>query len=57
MQPKWPQLSGADAMMTTAEDKLAAHIAATVAAWPAPSPEQVRRVTTILRAAGRGDAQ
>jgi hypothetical protein len=33
-----------------AADKLQQHIAATVASWPAPSPEQVRQVTLMLRA-------
>jgi hypothetical protein len=39
--------------MSTAEkaDKLAAHIAATVASWPAPTPEMVRKTTLLLRAA------
>lgn len=44
-------------MKTAAADKLAQHIAATVAAWPPPTPEQVRRVTLMARAvAARGDA-
>ncbi|MDJ0317852.1 hypothetical protein [Arthrobacter antibioticus] len=36
-------------------DKLAAHIAATVATWAAPTPEQIRRVTVLLRPTS-GDA-
>lgn len=44
-------------MKAAAADKLAAHIAATVASWPAPTPEQVRKVTVMLRAAGKAVAQ
>lgn len=38
-------------MKAAAADKLAAHIAATVASWPAPTPEMVRKTTLLLRAA------
>lgn len=33
-----------------ADDKLQQHIAATVASWPAPTPDMVRKVTILLRA-------
>ncbi len=44
-------------MESTASDKLSQHIAAMVASWPPPTPEQVRKVTLMARAvAARGDA-
>lgn len=41
-------------MKSADADKLAQHIAATVAAWPPPTPEQVRKVTVMLRTAATG---
>lgn len=43
-------------MKAAAADKLAAHIAATVASWPPPTPEEIRKVTRLLRAAARDKA-
>ena len=43
-------------MKSAEADKLAQHIAATVASWPAPTPEQVRKVTVMLRTAATGKA-
>lgn len=43
-------------MKADATDKLAAHIAATVASWPAPTPEMVRKTTLLLRAAAANKA-
>lgn len=43
-------------MKAAAANKLAAHIAATVASWPSPSPEQVRKVTLMLRATAANKA-
>lgn len=39
-------------MKTTSQDKLAQHIAATVAAWPVLSREQLDRVSVLLRPGG-----
>jgi hypothetical protein len=39
-----------------AADKLEQHIAATVASWPAPTPDMVRKVTVLLRAAATDKA-
>lgn len=43
-------------MKSATTDKLAAHIAATVASWPSPTPDQVRKVTLMLRAAAANKA-
>lgn len=43
-------------MKSAAAEKLALHIAATVASWPAPTPEMVRKTTLLLRAAATDKA-
>lgn len=43
-------------MKAAAAEKLALHIAVTVASWPAPTPEMVRKTTLLLRASAADKA-